>query len=74
LYARHIVWWKGVFRVDYRWCRCSPPFASLQLSRGGISLTLSCSRYVTLTTPWIEQNHACVACSHMQSDLSAHPP
>jgi hypothetical protein len=23
LYARHIVWQKGVFRVDYRRCRCS---------------------------------------------------
>jgi hypothetical protein len=55
LYAsRHIVWRKGVYRVDYRQWRCSPPFASLQVSRGGILLarndglkTLSCSRYVT---------------------------
>jgi hypothetical protein len=27
LYARHIVWSKGVYRVDYRRCRCSPPCA-----------------------------------------------
>jgi hypothetical protein len=25
-------------------------------------------------SPWIEHNHACVACSCMQRDLSAHPP
>jgi hypothetical protein len=40
LYARHIVWQKGVFRVDYRQCRCSPPFASLRLGRTSVFMTL----------------------------------
>jgi hypothetical protein len=40
LYARHIVWRKGVFRVDYRQCRCSPPFASLRLCRTSVFMTL----------------------------------